>query len=216
MSGTASPDVSTSAAPLRRAQFTPSEAWPYAVLLIAAIALPFTGANDYWILLATRMAIYTVLIMGLNLVVGFAGQLALGYVGLLTVGAYTSSVLVEKLGVGVFPALAVAAVAGAAFGALLSVPALRAANVLLRHDDHGLRHHRLANRAGVAIHHRRRQRNRRAGLSRPARHRKRILPVLPRAGGDLHLDDAQSRQQPARQVAAGGAGRGSRGGHQRR
>jgi len=38
------------------------------------------GRNDYWALIGTRMAIYWVLVSGLNLVVGFAGHLAIGYV----------------------------------------------------------------------------------------------------------------------------------------
>ena len=55
--------------------------------------LPFVS-NDYWALIGTRAAIYWVLVSGLNLVVGFAGHLAIGYVALLTLGAYTTSVLV--------------------------------------------------------------------------------------------------------------------------
>ena len=56
--------------------------------------VPFVG-NDYWILIATRAAIYWVLVGALNLIIGFAGQLAIGYVALLTLGAYTTSVLVS-------------------------------------------------------------------------------------------------------------------------
>jgi branched-chain amino acid transport system permease protein len=43
--------------------------------------------------IATRACIYWVLVAGLNLMVGFAGQLAIGWVALLTLGAYTTSVL---------------------------------------------------------------------------------------------------------------------------
>jgi ABC-type branched-subunit amino acid transport system ATPase component/ABC-type branched-subunit amino acid transport system permease subunit len=57
--------------------------------------------------------------------VGFAGQLAIGYVALLTVGAYTSSVLVEKLGLHPVPALAAAAIVGGAAGVIVGLPALR-------------------------------------------------------------------------------------------
>ena len=55
--------------------------------------LPFVS-NDYWALIGTRAAIYWVLVAGLNLVVGFAGHLAIGYVALLTLGAYATSILV--------------------------------------------------------------------------------------------------------------------------
>jgi branched-chain amino acid transport system permease protein len=50
---------------------------PFLAVLAAALLLPLVG-NDYWALIGTRMAIYWVLVSGLNLVVGFAGHLAIG------------------------------------------------------------------------------------------------------------------------------------------
>jgi len=99
-------------------------ALPYLALLLVALALPLAG-QEYWTVIATRAAIYWVLVSGLNLVVGFAGQLAIGYVALLTLGAYTASVLVERAGVQPFLALAAAAVVGAAAGVVVGLPALR-------------------------------------------------------------------------------------------
>ena len=74
------------------------------------------------------MAVYWVLVAGLNLIVGYAGQLAIGYVALLTIGAYTTSVLAAgnvTPPVPTFAALAVAGVAGAVFGVVVGLPALR-------------------------------------------------------------------------------------------
>src|SRR5262249_59707067 len=85
---------------------------PFLGILAVAIILPFVS-NDYWVLIGTRAAIYWVLVSGLNLVVGFAGHLAIGYVALLTLGAYTTSVLVAgnvMPAVPVFPAPVGAAV----------------------------------------------------------------------------------------------------------
>jgi len=101
-----------------------SAGWLYFAMLALALALPFAG-EDYWTSIATRAAIYWVLVSGLNLVVGFAGQLAIGWVALLTLGAYADSVLVEKLGIGPFPALTAGAVLGAAAGVVVGLPALR-------------------------------------------------------------------------------------------
>ena len=75
--------------------------------------------------IATRAAIYWVLVSGLNLVVGFAGQLAIGYVALLTLGAYTTSILVARNWLGPLPALAAAGVVGAVAGVIVGLPALR-------------------------------------------------------------------------------------------
>ena len=66
---------------------------PFVGMFALAMMLPFVS-NDYWALIGTRAAIYWVLVSGLNLVVGFAGHLAIGYVALLTLGAYATSVLV--------------------------------------------------------------------------------------------------------------------------
>ncbi|RYJ02402.1 MAG: branched-chain amino acid ABC transporter permease, partial [Acetobacteraceae bacterium] len=101
--------------------------WPFALLLALAALLPLTG-NEYWALIATRAAIYWILVAGLNLIVGFAGQLAIGYVALLTIGAYTASVLTAgtvMAPMGAFPALGIAAAAGAVFGVVVGLPALR-------------------------------------------------------------------------------------------
>jgi len=99
----------------------------FLVLLALAIILPFV-ANDYWTLIGTRAAIYWVLVSGLNLAVGFGGQLAIGYVALLTLGAYTASVLVAgNLGPAwpAFAALGASGVVGAIAGVIVGLPALR-------------------------------------------------------------------------------------------
>jgi ABC-type branched-subunit amino acid transport system ATPase component/ABC-type branched-subunit amino acid transport system permease subunit len=104
------------------------EAWlPVLVLAVVGGTLPLWG-DTFFGLVASRVYIYWVLVAGLNLVVGFAGQLAIGWVSLLTIGAYTASAL--ALGrvtpeVPTFMALAAAGVLGAVFGLIAGLPALR-------------------------------------------------------------------------------------------
>ncbi|MGH7043364.1 MAG: ABC transporter permease subunit [Acetobacteraceae bacterium] len=100
---------------------------PFLVLGIAGLCLPLFGGG-YWGVIATRACVYWVLVSGLNLVVGFAGQIALGWVALLTVGAYTTSVLVAGTAgppLSPYLALAIAAAVGALFGLIIGLPALR-------------------------------------------------------------------------------------------
>jgi ABC-type branched-subunit amino acid transport system ATPase component/ABC-type branched-subunit amino acid transport system permease subunit len=100
---------------------------PFLLLLAATIALPFV-ANEYWVSIGSRAAIYWVLVSGLNLAVGFGGQLAIGYVALLTLGAYTTSLLaLGNLGPAWPPlaALAASGVVGAVAGVIIGLPALR-------------------------------------------------------------------------------------------
>jgi branched-chain amino acid transport system permease protein len=98
----------------------------YAVWALVAVALvaPFfasRGAVD----IATLILIYVMLGIGLNIVVGLAGLLDLGYVGFYAVGAYTYGLLAEYAGWGFWQALPVAGAAAALFGFLLGFPVLR-------------------------------------------------------------------------------------------
>jgi len=102
-------------------------AMPFLTLLLVGVAFPLFGGG-YWGVIATRACVYWVLVSGLNLVVGFAGQIAIGWVALLTLGAYTASVLTAGNVMPPFPpylALAIAAVVGAVFGLIIGLPALR-------------------------------------------------------------------------------------------
>ena len=104
------------------------EAWlPVLLLALAGAVLPLWG-DSFFGLVATRVCIYWVLVAGLNLVVGFAGQLAIGWVSLLTIGAYAASALAEGRVTPEIPtllALVAAGLLGAVFGLIAGLPALR-------------------------------------------------------------------------------------------
>ena len=73
--------------------------------------------------IATLILIYVMLGLGLNIVVGLAGLLDLGYVGFYAVGAYTYALLSHYYGVGFW--LPIAGAMAALFGFLLGFPVLR-------------------------------------------------------------------------------------------
>jgi branched-chain amino acid transport system permease protein len=96
-----------------------------ALVMLALIALPWWAGDLYKLHLAALIATYWILIGGLNLVVGYSGQLSIGHVGLLAIGAYCFAILAGTHGL--HPALAIAA-AGALCGLcglLLGLPSLR-------------------------------------------------------------------------------------------
>ncbi|KPC51904.1 high-affinity branched-chain amino acid ABC transporter permease LivM [Amantichitinum ursilacus] len=91
-----------------------------------AVMLPiaFSG-NRYVIDTATTVLIYVMLGWGLNVVVGLAGLLDLGYVAFYAVGAYSYGLLSTHFGWGFWQTLPVAGLLAASFGLLLGWPTLR-------------------------------------------------------------------------------------------
>lgn len=81
--------------------------------------------SAYQVSIMTTALIYVVLGLGLNIVVGFAGLLDLGYVAFFAVGAYSYALLNYHFGVGFWLALPIGASLGALFGILLGFPVLR-------------------------------------------------------------------------------------------
>ena len=69
----------------------------YIVIAVLAV-LPLVVPNSFYLDLAIRMAINAVIVLGLNLLIGFAGQISLGHAGFLGIGAYASAVLPTHFG----------------------------------------------------------------------------------------------------------------------
>jgi branched-chain amino acid transport system permease protein len=105
----------------RRAQI---QSWILTGILVLALFWPFfvsRGSVD----LATLVLIYVMLALGLNVVVGLAGLLDLGYVAFYAVGAYTFALLSDYAGFSFWMSLPVGALLAALFGLVLGFPVLR-------------------------------------------------------------------------------------------
>ncbi|MDP2183044.1 MAG: ABC transporter ATP-binding protein [Actinomycetota bacterium] len=110
----------------------------YGLIAVAVIALPiyFQAAQNYFFVrIFALMGIYVILALGLNIVVGYAGLLDLGYIAFYAMGAYVgmlSGILLKPLMEGTWAAgfeywvlLPVAALAAAGTGVVLGTPVLR-------------------------------------------------------------------------------------------
>ncbi|MFI6102049.1 hypothetical protein ACIA8G_41405 [Lentzea sp. NPDC051213] len=102
------------------------------VLAACALLLPFTDAgNEYWMTVAANIGIYAATAIGLNIVVGLAGLLDLGYVAFMGIGALVaanfSGAAAANFGITLpFPlAAAIAAIVAGIFGAIVGSPTLR-------------------------------------------------------------------------------------------
>src|SRR6201996_8506647 len=102
-------------------------------LLFAAIGLALlavfpslVGDNAYYIHLVETISIYAILLFGLDIVVGYTGQVSLGHAGLFGIGAYAAGVVITNFPNTPFVLIPIIAIAVTAlFGAVLALPALR-------------------------------------------------------------------------------------------
>ena len=93
--------------------------------LVLLAGVPLFTANSYYIHLAGTIMIYAILLFGLDIVVGYTGQVSLGHAGLFGVGSYTAGVLFMKFGAPLWLIIPASIAVTAGFGALLALPALR-------------------------------------------------------------------------------------------
>ena len=103
-----------------------NKAVPIGILAIILVGgLPLAVHNPYYIHLVETIMIYAIVLFGLDIVVGYTGQVSLGHAGLFGIGSYTAGVLVMKLSAPLWLTLPAAVLVTAGFGALLALPALR-------------------------------------------------------------------------------------------
>jgi branched-chain amino acid transport system permease protein len=96
-----------------------------ALLILVLAVFPLVVTSTYYIHLLTVIAIYAILVLGLDIVVGYTGQVSLGHAGLFGIGAYAAAILFMKFKLGIWFGLVAGIGVTAGFGLLLAVPALR-------------------------------------------------------------------------------------------
>ncbi|NLS44215.1 MAG: branched-chain amino acid ABC transporter permease [Firmicutes bacterium] len=98
----------------------------YKLGFIAVIlCVPYIIRNLYYLHLINLIGIYCLVVIGLNILTGYTGQISMGQAGFFAVGAYTSALLMMKLGLSFWVATLIAAVVAAVLGIIIAIPALR-------------------------------------------------------------------------------------------
>jgi branched-chain amino acid transport system permease protein len=103
----------------------------FLVLLFGALLLLPTFANQYTLFVGNLMLLYIILACGLNILVGFAGQLAFSNAAIYGIGAYGTALLQVHLGWSFWAAAPTGAVLAMVIGTLLAFPALRLSGIFL-------------------------------------------------------------------------------------
>lgn len=102
----------------------PAERVRLGLFAAALLIFPFL-ASPYWLNLANQIAIATIGALGLNILVGYTGQISLGQGAFMAVGAYTSALLTLRLGLPWGVSIVAACFATAAVGVFFGLPSLR-------------------------------------------------------------------------------------------
>jgi branched-chain amino acid transport system permease protein len=98
--------------------------WP--LLVLFAVALPLMPFAERYIMdLSILVLTYVMLGWGLNIVVGLAGLLDLGYVAFYAIGAYSYALIAQNFGLGFWVCLPIAGMLAAVWGLILGFPVLR-------------------------------------------------------------------------------------------
>lgn len=100
--------------------------WSMLVLLLAVlfVAIPLLAGN-YVLDVLNNIAITLIAALGLQIVIGFTGQISLGHAAFMAVGAYTSAMLSTHLGLSFWIAMPLAALTAGLLGIVIAMPALR-------------------------------------------------------------------------------------------
>lgn len=94
------------------------------LVLMAVFFFPWI-ADRYWLTLANQIGIAAIAAIGLNILVGYTGQISIGHGGFLAVGAYSAGLLAANLGLPFWLTIPLASLLTAGVGALFGLPSVR-------------------------------------------------------------------------------------------
>ncbi|HXJ81362.1 MAG TPA: branched-chain amino acid ABC transporter permease [Candidatus Methylomirabilis sp.] len=95
------------------------------VVLLVVLAFVPRVAGTYWLDVLNRIGIAIIGALGLNILVGFTGQISIGQAAFLAIGAYSTAILEARVGLPFYLAIPAAASLTSAFGLVFGIPSLR-------------------------------------------------------------------------------------------
>jgi branched-chain amino acid transport system permease protein len=96
-----------------------------AVIFVGVLLLVPMTNSVYWLDVLNRIGIAIIGALGLNILIGFAGQISIGHAAFLAVGAYATAIFESTFGLPFFLAIPLAAALTSLFGLLFGIPSLR-------------------------------------------------------------------------------------------
>jgi len=99
--------------------------WVLFICLLVAIFAAPVYLSSSWLGVTSLIGITIIAVTGLNILVGYCGQLSIGHAGFMAVGAYTTAILTNKLGVPLLGALICSGLTAGIIGIIFGIPSVR-------------------------------------------------------------------------------------------
>ena len=97
----------------------------FGILALAILVLPIFVESKYYYIVLNVIGLNTIVVVGLNLLIGFAGQISLGHAAFYGLGSYFSGILTVNYGFPLWPAMLVGMLATGAVAFLIGYPSLK-------------------------------------------------------------------------------------------
>ncbi len=103
----------------------PIARWAVAIIAVLMFVVLPASVHEYYLSIVNLISIAVIGALGLNILVGYTGQISIGHGAFMSVGAYTAANLAVRLGLPFWVALPVGGLMAAAAGAVVGIPSLR-------------------------------------------------------------------------------------------
>ena len=97
----------------------------FVLLVLGILAGLIFYSQSFMLVILSQVIIFSIVALGLNVLTGFAGQVSIGNAAFMSIGAYTSAILVIKTGVPIFVGVLAGGIIASMFGLIIGFPALR-------------------------------------------------------------------------------------------
>ncbi|MBW1742025.1 MAG: branched-chain amino acid ABC transporter permease [Deltaproteobacteria bacterium] len=98
---------------------------PFGILAIMIVLVPMFVESKYYLIVLNIIGLNAIVVVGLNLLIGFAGQISLGHAAFYGLGSYFSGILAVKYGFPLWPAMLVAMLTTGGIAYLIGYPSLK-------------------------------------------------------------------------------------------
>ncbi len=97
----------------------------FIILLVLIFTMPLYIRSNYWLGVANLIGITLIAATGLNILLGYCGQLSIGHAGFIAVGAYTSAILTNRLELPFLVGMICAGLTAGLIGLIFGIPSVR-------------------------------------------------------------------------------------------